>query len=77
MKLTLTFPVFADWKRKRKANRKIVLSVGEAQEITTMLEKLRWTMDLDWKPRIEAMENVIDAQLFGQIKIDGVWTKVK
>jgi hypothetical protein len=75
MKITITFPRFTDWQRKRKANRKIVLTVNQAQEVTAMLEQLRWQMDLDWKPRIEAMENVIDAQLFGQIKVNGEWVK--
>ena len=75
MKITITFPRFANWKRKRKANRKIVLTMNEAQEITILLEQLRWQMDLDWKPRIEAMENVIDAQLFGKIKVNGEWVK--
>jgi len=75
MKITITFPQFAEWKRKRKANRKIVLTRDEAQEITVLLEQLRWQMDLDWKPRIEAMENVVDAQLFGKIKVNGKWVK--
>ena len=75
MKITITFPRFANWKRKHKANRKIVLTMNEAQEITILLEQLRWQMDLDWKPRIEAMENVIDAQLFGKIKVNGEWVK--
>jgi Spy/CpxP family protein refolding chaperone len=75
MKITVTFPRFDKWKSKRKANRKIALTVNQAQQITAMLEQLRWQMDLDWKPRIEAMEAVIDAQLFGQIKVNGEWVK--
>jgi hypothetical protein len=75
MKITVTFPRFDKWKSKRKANRKIVLTRNQAQEITILLEQLRWQMDLDWKPRIEAMENVVDAQLFGKIKVNGEWVK--
>ena len=75
MKITVTFPKFTNWQRKRKTNRKIALTVNQAQQITAMLEQLRWQMDLDWKPRIEAMEAVIDAQLFGQIKVNGKWVK--
>ena len=75
MKITITFPRFSKWLAERKRNREIVLTIEQACNITAMLEQLRWQMDLDWKPRIEAMEAVLDAQIWGEVKVNGEWVK--
>ena len=74
--MKITFPRLSKWRADRIRNRKIALTRVEALAISAMLEQLRlhhW--DTDWKPDITKMENVIDGQLFGQIKVDGEWVK--
>jgi len=75
VKITITFPRFNKWLAERKRNRKIVLTREQACDITALLEQLRWAKDLDWKPRIEAMEAVLDSQIWGMVKVNGEWVK--
>jgi hypothetical protein len=75
MKITITFPRFAKWQTKRKNNRKIVLTREQATELTILLEKLRWETDLRWTHQIQAMEAVVDAQIWGVVKVNGEWVK--
>ena len=71
----VSFPRFDKWKAHRKNNRKITLTREQACDITVLLEQLRWSKDLDWKPRIEAMEAVLDSQIWGMVKVNGKWVK--
>lgn len=75
MKVTITFPRFNKWQTKRKNNRKIVLTRKQATELTILLEKLRWETDLRWTHQIQAMEAVVDAQIWGMVKVNGEWVK--
>ena len=75
MKITITFPQFTKWQTKRKNNRKIVLTRGQAADLTILLEKLRWETDLRWTHQIEAMEAVLDSQIWGKVKVNGEWVK--
>jgi hypothetical protein len=74
--MKITFPAFEKWRVNRIKNRKIALTRNEALMISAMLEQLRLThWDKDWKPKIEEMEAVVDAQLFGKVKVNGEWVK--
>lgn len=76
MKITITFPRLSKWQANRVRNRRIALTRTEALTISAMLEQLRLThWDKDWSPKIEAMEAVVDAQLFGKVKVNGEWVK--
>lgn len=75
MKVTVTFPQFDKWRTKRKNNRKIVLTRGQAADLTILLEKLRWETDLRWTHQIQAMEAVLDSQIWGMVKVNGEWVK--
>ena len=72
--MKITFPAFKKWQANRIRNRRIALTRTQALTISAMLEQLRLThWDTDWKPKIEAMEAVVDAQLFGKVKVNGEW----
>jgi hypothetical protein len=75
MKITVTFPRFNKWRINRKNNRKIVLTREQAADMTILLEKLRWETDLRWTYQIEAMEAILDAQIWGLVKVNGEWVK--
>ena len=75
MKIEITFPQFSKWRTKRKNNRKIVLTREQSYEMTVLLEKLRWETDLRWTHQIEAMEAILDAQIWGKVKVNGEWVK--
>jgi len=68
-------PRFDKWKANRKNNRKITLTREQAYKITALLEQLRWETDLRWTHQIEAMEAVLDSQIWGMVKVNGKWVK--